>query len=282
MVVDGQKVVSMASNEKRRLRREQERAAAAAREADQAAANTASDSIPTEPETPASFFRHSIRWLRQGHTKTDKFGLYIGTVFVGGVLVPLAWVFLTPLLSKSPEPLVVQMPASAPPIQTAVGRLRPAKRGSAVPNGPIAFFMGGSEFVFHPTNGLAVPIIINGKPAVWVEYDSQRGAALSGDFYREDGRLVAQLRANNFRINENNYFKLKPRFDNYGLTVLDENEEVVLHVEFISENVFLIEGRLYSPNYGYVAIKRNEIKVQRGGLPDTYINMRFTNHPLTL
>src|SRR6185369_10660886 len=128
-----------------------------------------------------------------------------------------------------------QAPAVAAPQQDTSGRLRPAKRSGDSQDGRIRFEMGGNEFRFTPKNGRVVPITLKGQPLIWVDYDKKSGAALSGDFYRDDGRLVAEIRSNKFQMNENSVLSIKPRTNEHSLTVLDDLGQVVLFVEFLDE-----------------------------------------------
>jgi hypothetical protein len=213
----------------------------------------------------------AVSWLVTGHRKTDKFALYFG-----GVVLAIAVGLFINWLQKA------LTPAAVPDVSAPVGRLTPAQRGTKSQDGPISFFMGSIQFNLHPVDGRVVPIRVNGKPAIWVDYSAALGARLSGDFYREDGRLVAQLRDNSFTVNENGHYKIKPRSDRHGLTVLDDAGITVLDVEFLTERSFRIEGRLHSPKYGQVTIKRDEIVAQRKNLSSQYQDMQLVDVPLDI
>lgn len=243
------------SAERRRARRAKQRALKAAK---------AAASVPSDP--PAQVERRPTVWqrLKTSYARTDKFSFWFGTVFVSIVLATLIAFALTrwgPLIAV-PAPA-----ASAVVSQDPTGRLRPSAQDGN-PNGYVRFSMGGTIFDFPPKNGVMTAITVDDKPLVWVDYDKLRGAELSADFYLPDGKLLAQFRGNKFALNEDQFYKVKPRENSSGLTILDAEDKVVLHVEFQTDKTFHIEGRFYSPTYGWVTTFNNKIQTERGLIVD--------------
>lgn len=70
--------------------------------------------------------------------------------------------------------------------------------------------------------------------------------AVSALLYSEDGRIVAQIKNNEFFINPNNYFR-KERPDLHTLIVYDQNGTEVLNVRFINDTTIRFSGVIRHP-----------------------------------
>lgn len=69
---------------------------------------------------------------------------------------------------------------------------------------------------------------------------------LSGKFFSSDGRIVAELKDNEFFINPNNYFR-KKRPDSHSLVVYDQQGVEVLNARFINSHTMKITGVIRHP-----------------------------------
>jgi hypothetical protein len=88
-------------------------------------------------------------------------------------------------------------------------------------------------------------IMINDEPMLTMDQIAGR-IAISGKFFSKDGRIVAELRNNEFSINPNNYFR-KKRPDTHSLIVWDQQNVEVLNVRFINPHTIKFLGVIRTP-----------------------------------
>jgi len=69
---------------------------------------------------------------------------------------------------------------------------------------------------------------------------------LSGKFFSRDGKIVAELKDNEFYINPNNYFR-KKRPDTHSLVVYDQEGTEILKVRFINPHTIKFTGIIRHP-----------------------------------
>ena len=86
---------------------------------------------------------------------------------------------------------------------------------------------------------------VNGEDVLTIDKGTC-GLLVNANVRSPDGRLVAELRANRFAINANNYFKIH-RPDKHSLTVRDQAGAVALDIRFLNERAVKVLGRLYGP-----------------------------------
>ena len=127
------------------------------------------------------------------------------------------------------------MPANEPdPPHTCTG----------VPANASKVFMGGCLSYGPPQEDFTV-LTIDGQDILVLERESG-GCFLSMVLYRQDGRDVARVVRNRFEINPNNYFRLD-RPDRHELNIYDKEDRHVLHVRYVNETAFMIQGIFYGP-----------------------------------
>lgn len=91
--------------------------------------------------------------------------------------------------------------------------------------------------------------------------------------YSEDGRIIAEIRDNEFKINPNNIFKIE-RPDDHEIQVFDQYNRMNLKVRFINKKSFLVEGIFIYPGNVLIIVMRNKIIAKNR---PTYIRLCMGN-----
>lgn len=99
-------------------------------------------------------------------------------------------------------------------------------------------FYGGS--VNFNTRPDVTIVTIASKPLLAVR-KTPDGLAISASIYGEDGRIVAEVKDNEFSINQNNYFR-RARPDRSTLTVYDQFNSEVLSVRYVNPSAIRVTG----------------------------------------
>lgn len=162
------------------------------------------------------------------------------------VAIPLALIlYILNTFNSSPEvPNVVSSEAQLHGQLMPANDPDPKHRCKEVPPGDLKIFLGENLFWSNP-NKQVTALSIDGQDIIVLTEESG-GVFLSANLYREDRRVVAKIVRNQFEINPNNYFKLD-RPDRHELNIFDKNNRRVLHVRFLNETTFMVEGVFYGP-----------------------------------
>ena len=112
------------------------------------------------------------------------------------------------------------------------------------PNGAMLILLGNSASV----NPWFPHTVISAKGEDILTMDKKNNQiAVSVKIFGKDGRIVAELRNNEFSINPNNYFR-KERPDKSTLIVYDQEDNKVLDVRFLNSTTIRFLGILNYPN----------------------------------
>jgi hypothetical protein len=190
---------------------------------------------------------HSVHVIKRIVTFVFILGL---VAIILSIAAPLLQALLAPT-GKEPAPVGFLSPGNAP---TPANLCHPLEPGAFV------LLAGSTGFVVSRDNSPVTIIQLGGQPTVWMDYEDQ-GVYVSADLVREDGRMVATLRRNQFEINTNNYYELQQP-TRHELTVKDKSGTVVLNIVFLNEQAFRIEGHFVRPGYGKLTITRDAITIQ--------------------
>ena len=112
-----------------------------------------------------------------------------------------------------------------------------------IPQGAIAIFLGNS--VAYTTSFPHTVIEVGGDPALVID-KTEAGIAVFAKMFSEDGRIVAELKENQFHVNPNNYFRIE-RPNDHSLVVYDQRGRQALNVEFLNPFAIKLLGRFYFP-----------------------------------
>ena len=97
-----------------------------------------------------------------------------------------------------------------------------------------------------------------------LSYDKKNGkVALSGRFFSDDGKIVAELRNNQFDVNPNNYFRIE-RPTKHQLLVYDQKGNEALNVNYINASTIKILGRFNIPSAPPIILSEEGMKTGRG------------------
>lgn len=107
-------------------------------------------------------------------------------------------------------------------------------------------------------------IKLDDKPLITINKIKDK-LLLSGEFYSRDRKIVAQITNNKFFINPNNYFRIK-RPNYHKLIVIDQENNLVLDVDFVNKSVVNIIGDYYPPNANLSPLIINDKFVRFGHL----------------
>jgi len=146
-------------------------------------------------------------------------------------------------LEKRIKPLSgVLTPDSKPTPKTPNGVLIPANA--------IALFFGNS---LAYTNSFPHTIIEVGREPLLAINKQGNIITVTAKFFSEDGKIVAELKDNQFRINPSNYFRIE-RPDDHTLVIFDNTGNESLNVHFINQTVIKLTGKFYLPKHPPILI----------------------------
>jgi hypothetical protein len=112
-----------------------------------------------------------------------------------------------------------------------------------IPANALAIFLGRcAAFSSDPFH---VVLRIQGENVLSFSRVNNR-IAVNAKVYSRDGRIVAEIRDNEFFINPNNYFR-RERRDAHSLVVLDQNGHNVLDVSFLNPRAIRFSGIFNHP-----------------------------------
>ncbi len=153
------------------------------------------------------------------------------------------------------------LPANAP--------LPPSICGN-IPAGAMMLFFGNSAA--YTEQFPHTVIRVRGEEIISLDKEGD-GVALNSKLYSPDGRIVAEIRKNEFFLNPNNYFR-KERPDRHSLIVYDQRGTKVLSIRFLNRQAIKLLG-IFS-HVGSPPVVINESVQQIGGL--TLSNTCFGNN----
>lgn len=120
-----------------------------------------------------------------------------------------------------------------------------------IPAGAIAIFLGNS--LAYTTSFPHTVIEVGGIPALVID-KSKAGIAIFAKLFSEDGRIVAEMKDNQFHVNPNNYFRIE-RPSSYCLIVYDQKGQQALNVEFLNPFTIKLLGKFYFPSRSPIIIE---------------------------
>ena len=113
-----------------------------------------------------------------------------------------------------------------------------------IPTDAIALFFGNS--VAYTSTFPHTIIEVGDQPVLIIDKQGEN-ITISAKFFSDDGRIVAELKRNQFFINPNNYFRIEKPNDHI-LIVYDQQNNQILNVHFLNSSVIKMLGRFYLPN----------------------------------
>lgn len=169
--------------------------------------------------------------------------LFFPSVLIALIAGCLQW----HVLVSAPPP--THMNDQQPNETTTSGLLVPADEPT--PPNPCGLIPGDAMLVILGNSaswGTAFPqtIIKIGNDKMLTMDEIAGRIAISGKFFSRDGKIVAELKDNEFYINPNNYFR-KKRPDTHSLVVYDQESTEVLNVRFINAHTIKFTGVIRHP-----------------------------------
>lgn len=119
-----------------------------------------------------------------------------------------------------------------------------------IPTDSIALFFGNS---LAYTNSFPHTVIEVGTEPLLVINKQGNIITVTAKFFSEDGKIVAELKENQFHINQSNYFRLE-RPNPHNLVIYDQKGEESLNIHFINPKVIKLTGKFYLPKHPPVII----------------------------
>jgi hypothetical protein len=123
--------------------------------------------------------------------------------------------------------------------------------------GKFRVYLGGDACVFT-TFGEVTVLRLNGQDLVKIRRTPE-GVSLSATVYREDGRWIAKIEDNEYKVNPNNYFQSPIRQDKSTIAVRDQTGTEVLRASFLNETAFEILGVFMVPGSPPLQVTRDKI-----------------------
>jgi hypothetical protein len=112
-----------------------------------------------------------------------------------------------------------------------------------IPEGAMAIFLGNS---IAYTRSFPHTVIEVGRDPALVINKIGANLAVFAKFFSEDGRIVAELKENQFYVNPNNYFRIE-RPSDHCLIVYNQKGQQALNIEFLNPFAIKLLGRFYFP-----------------------------------
>lgn len=113
------------------------------------------------------------------------------------------------------------------------------------PDGSMVLLLGNSASV--ETKPVSTIIRIGDDRMLIMEKIEGR-IAISARLFSQDGRIVAELKRNQFFINPSNYFRKEISSDGHSLAVYDQNDFEVLNVRFLNPTTISFLGLIRHPS----------------------------------
>jgi len=165
--------------------------------------------------------------------------------FLGILIIVLGFgLRLFEILKKPEVPNLVVAEEQLQDLLMPANEPDPQHRCKDIPPDAFKIFMGGNLSWSNPNNEVTA-LSIDGQDII-VLSEEPEGFFLSAILYREDRRVVARIVRNKFEINPNNFFRIG-RPDRHELNIFDKDNRRILHVRFLNETAFIIEGSFYGP-----------------------------------
>jgi hypothetical protein len=111
----------------------------------------------------------------------------------------------------------------------------------AIPKDAIAVLLG-NEGAFTEEDRLLVFTFCH-RDILWIKRSGET-ISINADIF--DGRIVAEIRDNEFYLNQNNMFRMK-RPDRHRLIVYDQEERECLNAHFLNPKAVMIKGHFELP-----------------------------------
>lgn len=121
-----------------------------------------------------------------------------------------------------------------------------------IPEGALVLFLGG--VTSYTTRFPHTVIEINDSPRLIIDRDQNANVSVSVDIFGSDGKIIAELKKNEFIVNENNHFKIERR-DRSSLSVYDSFKNEVLSVRYLNKKAIWINAILRYPDSGPVILR---------------------------
>lgn len=121
----------------------------------------------------------------------------------------------------------------------------------AIRPGSVVFYLG--QLASVTTTFPHTVLRIRGKDRIVVDRNSEGSIAVSLEVFGEDGKIVAEIRRNEFTVNPNNYFRIE-RKDASSLSVINQHNKEVLTARYLNPTAFKIDADLFYPEIGPLRI----------------------------
>ena len=173
-------------------------------------------------------------------------------VIVGGILyytLNRVWtqeIDISALLKNSLDKILPLKKIESPETSGVIlpGTKRLPERHAQIPKGAIALFLGNS--LAYTSSFPHTVIKVGGEQALVID-KNKGGIAIYAKLFSEDGRIVAELKNNEFYVNPNNYFRIE-RPNQHALIVYDQSGQQALNVEFLNPSAIKLLGKFYFPS----------------------------------
>ena len=119
----------------------------------------------------------------------------------------------------------------------------PPNQCGKIPDNAILLLLGNSAS--YTSRSSQTVIQLKGDNVLSVEKDNGN-IAVNATVFSRDGRIVADIRRNEFSINPNNFFR-KERPDTHTLIVYDQENRKVLDVSYLNSRTIKFSGILNHP-----------------------------------
>lgn len=130
-----------------------------------------------------------------------------------------------------------------------------------IPSNALRIYLGTSVF-WTTIEGRPFPAItIGGEDLLVLEKTpNEKRLYVSAVIRGDDGRVIATIQRNSFRINQNNYFYAETP-DDHTLIVHDQYNNTAISVRYLNDTSVRVLGRFFSPGYPPVVVDMDKITV---------------------
>jgi hypothetical protein len=123
-----------------------------------------------------------------------------------------------------------------------------------IPGNALLLFLGDS--LAYGT-GTSMTVIRIGDKEMLKIRRTDRGLLVTAQVFSADGRIVAEIRDNQFEINRNNFFR-RARPDKHTLIVYDQQNTEVLNIRFLNRSAIQILGIFGTSARNSITVKADQ------------------------
>jgi hypothetical protein len=123
-------------------------------------------------------------------------------------------------------------------------------RNTPIPSNALAVFLGNS--LAYNSSFPHTVIEVGNEPLLVINKQGDI-VSITAKFYSKDGKIISELKDNQFFINPSNYYRME-RPNEHALVVYDAQGNETLNIYFLNPKAIKLTGKLYFPSIAPIII----------------------------